>query len=408
MDKKTVVIFGYGQRGNIYGEYIRQFPDKYEVVSIIENNDERFLLAKKDFNNIPIFKNYNDFLKEHIKADLLIVSTQDKNHKEHAIKMMENGYDLLLEKPIAPNKQDCLDIYETSIKYNRRVYVCHVLRYSPFYSAIKQDLDSGIIGRVIAINASENVGYYHFAHSYIRGPWRNEKQSSPLILAKCCHDMDIIRYLMGKKCVSVSSYGELTYFKKENAPVGSAEYCSDCKKQDCPFKAQKIYLSENGHFFANYFTTKEHTSENILNALKKTNYDKCVFKSDNDVVDHQGTLLTFEDGTIANHMVTAFSREIYRDIKIHGTKGELVGKMEDNSYQIKLFSGETINRTIDISKISVGKHNGSDFYMMEELYKELNGIKGKGITYLNVSIESHLMCFAAEESRLSKGQIVIL
>lgn len=408
MNKKTVVIFGYGQRGFIYGEYIRQFPEKYEVNAIIENNEERFLLAKKDFKDIPIFKNHNDFLKQNIKADLVIVSTQDQSHKEHAIIMMEHGYDLLLEKPIAPNKQDCLDIYKTSINCNRRVFVCHVLRYSPFYSSIKQDLDSGILGRIIAINATENVGYYHYAHSFVRGPWRNEKQSSPFILAKCCHDMDIIRYLIDKKCVSVSSYGKLTYFKEENAPKGSAKYCSDCQIEDCPFKAQKIYLSENGRFFANYFTTKVQSKNDVLEALKKSDYDRCVFKSDNDVVDHQATLLTFEDGTVANHLVTAFSNEIYRDIKIHGTKGELVGKMEDNSYTIKLFNGKTIERDIDLSKINVGKHNGSDFYMMEELFKELNGVKGKGITYLGVSIESHLMCFAAEESRLSNGQMVKL
>ena len=220
--------------------------------------------------------------------------------------------------------------------------------------------------------------------------------------------MDIIRYLIGEKCLRISSNGSLDYFRKENAPEGSAFYCSQCQKEDCPFKAQKIYLSPEGDFFANYFTTKEHTKENVLSALKNSQYDRCVFHCDNDVADHQSTTMLFEGGAVANHLATAFSKEIYRDIKIHGTKGELVGKMEDNSYEIRLFSGEVIKKEIDISKATVGKHNGSDYFMMGELYKELNGTKGEGITYLSVSIESHLMCFAAERSRKNGGQAITL
>jgi predicted dehydrogenase len=317
--------------------------------------------------------------------------------------MMQAGYDLLLEKPIANNKEDCLAIYEASKQYDRKVVVCHVLRYTPFYSTVKKIIDSGKLGEVITIHASESVGYYHQAHSFVRGPWRNKAQSSPMILAKCCHDMDILRYLMGEECLSVNSYGDLYYFNESHAPEGATQYCSDCPCTDCIYKAQTIYLSEAGRPFSAYFTTKEKTDENVLADLEKSQYDKCVFKSDNDVVDHQVTIMQFAKGKTACHTMTAFSREIYRDLKVHGTKAELVGVVEDNSIKIRYFGGEEERITVDISAANVGGHMGGDYFMMDSLYRALNGETADGITYLDVSIESHLMSFAAEESRLHNG-----
>ena len=404
---KKLVVLGLGQRGNIYATFAKTYPEKFELVAIIENNPERIAYAEKEFGGVKIFTDYKDFLNEDIAADIVAVATQDDDHKEHAIAMMKAGYDLLLEKPIANNKRDCLEIYEASKKYDRKVIVCHVLRYTPFYSRVKRIIDSGKLGDIVTVNASENVGYYHQAHSFVRGPWRNKEQSSPMILAKCCHDMDIIRYLTGEKCQAVSSYGDLYFFNKEHAPKESMDYCSDCPITDCPFKAQKIYLSKEGDFFANYFTTKEHTKENILHDLKHSQYDRCVFKCDNDVVDHQVTIMRFENGKTACHTMTAFSKEIYRDLKIHGTKAELVGSIESNYIEIRPFGGEVEKINIDVSMANVGGHMGGDFFMMNSVYKALNGEKAEGITYLDVSIDSHLMSFAAEESRLTKKEVLI-
>ena len=404
---KKLVALGLGQRGNIYATFAKTYPEKFELVAIIENNPERIAYAEKEFGGVKVFTDYKDFLSENIAADIVAVATQDEDHKEHAIAMMKAGYDLLLEKPIANNKQDCLEIYEASKKYDRKVIVCHVLRYTPFYSRVKRIIDSGKLGDIVTVNASENVGYYHQAHSFVRGPWRNKEQSSPMILAKCCHDMDIIRYLTGGKCQAVSSYGGLYFFNKEHAPKESTDYCSDCPITDCPFKSQKIYLSKEGDFFANYFTTKEHTKENILHDLRRSQYDRCVFKCDNDVVDHQVTIMRFENGKTACHTMTAFSKEIYRDLKIHGTKAELVGSIESNYIEIRPFGGEVEKINIDVSMANVGGHMGGDFFMMNSVYKALNGEKAEGITYLDVSIDSHLMSFAAEESRLTKKEVLI-
>ena len=195
---KKLVVLGLGQRGNIYATFAKTYPEKFELAAIIENNPERIAYAEKEFGGVKVFTDYKDFLNDNIAADIVAVATQDDDHKEHAIAMMKAGYDLLLEKPIANNKQDCLEIYEASKKYDRKVIVCHVLRYTPFYSRVKRIIDSGKLGDIVTVNASENVGYYHQAHSFVRGPWRNKEQSSPMILAKCCHDMDIIRYLTGE------------------------------------------------------------------------------------------------------------------------------------------------------------------------------------------------------------------
>ena len=403
---KKLVVFGLGQRGNIYAAFAKMNPEKFDLVAVIENNPARMELAKTKYPGVRLFANYHDFLAEKIEADIVAVATQDDDHKEHAIAMMEAGYDLLLEKPIANHLADCEAIYETSKKYNRKVVICHVLRYTPFYSTVKRIIDSGKLGEVVTVHASENVGYYHQAHSFVRGPWRNKAASSPMILAKCCHDMDILRYLIGEKCLSVNSYGSLSHFTKENAPKGSTEYCSDCPHTDCIYKAQTLYTSPCSDFFANYFTTKEHTKENILNDLKGTQYDKCVYQTDNDVVDHQVTIMLFENGKTACHTMTAFSKEIYRDLKIHGTKAELVGCVEENWLEIRNFGGEVERIEIDVSAANVGGHMGGDYFMMNSLYKALNGEAAEGVTYLDVSIDSHLMSFAAEESRLNNGETV--
>lgn len=404
MDTKKLVVFGLGQRGNIYATFAKKYPEKFQLVAIIETDEKRIEYAKNTFTGVPVFNDYVEFLKEKIPADLVAVCTQDEQHKEHAVQMMQNGYDLLLEKPIANRYKDCVEIYKASVRYQRKVIVCHVLRYTPFYSTVKAIIDSGELGDLITIHASENVGYYHQAHSFVRGPWRNKELSSPMILAKCCHDMDILRYLMGEKCLSVNSYGSLSYFCAENAPEGAAKFCTDCKHKDCIYNAEKLYTSDFSKWAAAYFTTKELTDENILADLPHTDYDRCVYQCDNDVVDHQVSILRFEKGKTATHTMTAFSKEIYRDIKIHGTKAELVGNVEDNFIEIRPFGGE--NRTVPVStaRADVGGHMGGDFFLMEGVYKTLNGVPAEGITYLDVSIESHLICFAAEESRLHGGR----
>jgi predicted dehydrogenase len=398
---KNIAIIGFGGRGHIYGNYAKQNPEQFHLVAVADPQVHKRNEAVESFG-AEAYEDYRELLDKGYELDLVVISTQDAQHKEHALYALKKGYDLLLEKPIAIKEEDCVEIYECAKACNRKVFVCHVLRYTPFYRQVKDILDDGEIGEVVAIHASENVGYYHQAHSYVRGPWRNSKQSSPMILAKCSHDMDILRYLMGERCVSVSSYGGLQFFREENAPQGSTAYCTDCPHAEtCVYNAKRIY-TEN-QWMASYFLKTAMTEENILRELPYSQYDRCVFHCDNDVVDHQSTIVLFENGKTATHTMTAFSKEIYRDIKIFGTKAELVGVMEENWIEVRPFGGEVKRVEIDLSHVTTGGHSGGDFCMMKELHDVLNGKSGKGITYLDVSIESHLMSFAAERSRVNGG-----
>lgn len=403
MKRLKMIILGYGQRGRIYGNYALAYPEEYEVSAVVDCDENKREMAKQKIG-CPVFEDYRMMLEAGIEADFVAVATQDEQHEEHAIACMAQGYDLLLEKPISNSLSGCRRIYEAALKYERKVIVCHVLRYSPFYKRVKEILDSGDVGDIITVNASENVGYYHQAHSFVRGPWRNKEQSSPMILAKCCHDMDILRWLIGKRCLSVASFGGLRVFKRENAPDGSADYCSDCHL-DCIYKAQKLYTDKTKIDLTGYFCNDASDDENILSDLKHTQYDRCVYKCDNDVVDHQVEIMQFEDDITVSHTMTAFSKDIYRDIKIHGTKAELVGVMEKNYIEVRPYEGE--NRVITWEdSIAVGGHGGGDQGMMHDVYLAFNGETTDGVSFIDVSIDSHLMSFAAEESRLNCGKVI--
>ena len=406
---KTIAIFGYGQRGAIYASYAVAHPQEFKLVAIIENNQARIMEAKRNCKGVPVFERYEDFLKMRYTVDLVVICTQDAQHREHAVAMMNAGYDLLLEKPIANNPEDCLSIYRTCKRLGRKVLVCHVLRYTPFYSAIKKIIKAGELGDIVSIHASENVGYFHYAHSYVRGPWRRSDESSPMILAKCCHDMDIFCWLLSRKCVSVASYGSLSFYKQENAPKGSAEFCSECALKECPYRAQELYTSPDPvrNQFARYFCARGQSEENILADLRKTQYDRCVFRSDNDVVDHQVTIMEFEKGSTVCHTMTAFSQEIYRDIKIYGTKAELFGHMEHNLIEVRPFGAPSRQVIPELPQNAVGGHCGGDEEMMRSIYRVLCGQEDDSVSYLDVSVESHLMAFAAEQSRLNGGCVQI-
>ena len=399
--KKKLIVLGFGARGSTYASYTTRYPEEFELVAIVEVRKERIEQARSLYT-CPVYTDYKEMLAAGIEADLVAIATQDADHEEHAIACMKAGYDLLLEKPIANTLEGCLAIYEAAKKYQRKVMVCHVLRYTPFYRRIKNIIDEGTLGEIITVQASENVGYYHQAHSFVRGPWRKKADSSPMILAKCCHDLDLLRWLIEKPCVSVASMGSLRHFREDMSPKGAGEYCSACEVKDCVYRAQDIYRVRRG--FSGYFTTDVWNEKQMLTDLKGSQFDKCVYKSDNDVVDHQVTIMQFEDEVTATHTMTAFSKRIYRDIKIHGTKAELVGVMEDNCIEIRPFRGD-VQRITWENFVDVGGHGGGDKGMMHEIYLTLNGEKTKGVTYLDVSIDSHLMAFAAEDSRLAGGEV---
>lgn len=412
-----VLIIGYGQRGaDPFGVVIHDNPDRFDLVGVADADPVRRELARKTFGkDLACFESGEEMLANPRFADLVIVSVQDRLHYKFVIAALEKGYHVLVEKPVSPDLQECLDIVQKAKDHDRKVFVCHVLRYTPFYSFIKEAISNGEIGEVVALDQIENVGYWHQAHSFVRGNWSNSARSAPMILAKSCHDMDILLWLSGRNCERVSSFGGLYLFREEKAPEGSTERCVDCPVSDCPYNATDIYMnssfgynSGNREWPLTVLTTDLDTPDAIMEAIRSGPYGRCVYKCDNDVVDHQVVNMEFEDGVTASFTMCAFANGGARNIKVMGTMGDIIGDMEANVIKIQRF-GKPV-RVIEINKLGLDMsgHAGGDRLMMLDIADILRDPdrSAPGLTSIAYSIQSHQMAFAAEKSRLSEGMPV--
>lgn len=416
----TFAIAGFGDRGSTYASMQRLFPDRMKVVAVADL-DPRKVEKARQLYGIPqenYFSSAEEMLEQPRLADVMVVSTMDRQHVGHAIPALKKGYHILMEKPISPELAKCKEILEVSKNCPGKVIVCHVLRYTVFYNTLKDLIASGRIGDVVSICANENVGYWHQAHSFVRGNWRNSQETSPMILQKSCHDMDILTWLLGKRCKSVSSIGSTTLFKPSMAPEGAALRCLDgCKAKDaCPFDAEKIYITSpktgraKGDSWITSVLSVENTLESTYQALREGPYGRCVYHCDNDVVDHQQTNLLMEDGSTVSFTMCAFTEDCYRTFKAMGTKGEIEADMKSNLIRVREFGkGE---ETIDVGKLSndLKGHGGGDSGIVKDFLEMLltGSQPNDRTTTLEHSMESHFIALAAEESRLHGGQVVDL
>ena len=416
----TFAIAGFGDRGSTYASMQNLFPDKMKVVAVADLDPAKVEKARRLYN-IPqenCFASAEEMLEHDKLADVMVVSTMDRQHVGHAIPALRKGYNILMEKPISPELAKCKEILQVASESPGKIIVCHVLRYTAFYNQLKELIQSGRIGDVVTICANENVGYWHQAHSFVRGNWRNSTQTSPMILQKSCHDMDILTWLLGKKCVSVSSFGSTQLFKPERAPEGAALRCLDgCKVKDsCPFDAEKIYVTSpktgraNGESWISSVLSVENTLESTYQALREGPYGRCVYHCDNDVVDHQQTNLLMEDGSTISFTMCAFTEDCYRYFKAMGTKGEIEADMKSNVIHVREFGkGE---ETIDVGKLSADLkgHGGGDSGIVKDFLEMLlSGAEpNERTTTLEHSMESHFIALAAEESRLNGGKVIQL
>lgn len=414
-----IAIAGVGSRGkNAYGLELLNMKDRAKVVAVADIDPERLALAG-DAHGVPDemrFPSAEAMLAMPRLADAMLVCTQDRQHVPHAVAALKKGYDVMMEKPISPKLEDLQEITKVARENGRRVVVCHVLRYTPFFQTIKKTIDSGVLGEIVSIQALENVRYWHQAHSFVRGNWRREEDTSPMILAKCCHDLDYLVWLCGRKCERVSSYGSLMYFKESNAPEGAALRCTQgCKAKDgCPYDAEKIYLTnkDTGILCGNVewpidVLAENPTEEKIRHAIETGPYGRCVFHCDNDVVDHQIVNMQMEGGASLSLTMSAFTSIGGRTIKVMGTLGDLWGDMHENRIRIGVFGKEP--QVIDLGKEEkdFAGHGGGDRLLMEQFVDLLQGKEPDGtVTTLETSVESHLVALAAEKSRLENGESI--
>ena len=423
----TISILGCGSRGHYtYGKCMSEFKDKFEIVSVCDINPVQIELAQKAWG-IPdenCFLDADEFLKKK-RSDALVIATQDRDHVKMCIKALELGYDILLEKPISPIEDELYELLEANKKYQKKIIVCHVLRYAPAFLKIKEFLDSGVIGKIVCIDWLEQVAYWHQAHSFVRGNWRNDVETSPMIMAKCCHDLDLLQYYANSKCKTVYSVGDLSFFKKENQPEGAADTCAECVyKHDCVYSAERLYIEkrrkdfdwvkdkpdvdenqrQQGWPFNVVDLSRPITEESLRHAYEKSGYGKCVFACDNNVVDNQTVVMQFENGIRANLTMTGFTALPGRKMTFHGTLGEI--EMDEESDYIRLSRyghGTQFFSIKEILKVAMNDtfgHGGGDLMLVRDFYKALAGEMEMSTT-LDCSVESHLMALAAEKSRLT-------
>jgi predicted dehydrogenase len=456
VDIIRLLLIGAGSRGKeAYGKVVLELQQRSKFIAVAEPIQER----REEFAAVHKIKLSNQFLDwkplldAGIEADAVLVCTQDQHHKEPAIYAMQKGYHVLLEKPMAENLKDCIEIIQTAQKTGKILQVCHVLRYTPFFKIIYHAIESGKLGTIISYTHRENVSHFHMAHSFVRGNWRNSDQSSPMILAKCCHDLDLIYWFVGAKCKKISSFGGLTFFKKENAPPEATKRCVDCPLKDkCEFSAYQIYsgkpffdLAMNSphmgilkrlakmrvkhpnftKFLSKFFPivrtiipwkqwptntiTEDLTEEGIAKAIAEGPYGRCVWYCDNNVVDHQSISMLFENGITAHLLMHGHSPIEGRSLRIDGTKGTIIADFLADDNKITFIEhGTTKREELFHAGLDTSGHGGGDAGLINAFIELLEQTqKNKDTSFQNdvgltsgvASFESHLMAFISEIAR---------
>ncbi len=411
MEPIKVLLLGAGNRGMYaYGEYAKMNPKMMKIAAIAEPDDAKRKKIQMD-HKIPddyAFSSWEDgFVNMPVGTEAVIITTQDKMHIGPIREAMKRNMHILCEKPIVPTAEECRALEPEAVKYNKVFIIAHVLKYTAFFSKIKKMLHAGRIGKLIGIDLQEHVGHIHMSHSFVRGNWRNLQESPPMILAKSCHDMDMLLWLAGADCESLNSYGALNYFKPENAPPGAPKRCLDgCPHMlDCPYHVSKIYLTNDTDWPVNVITT-DLSIEGRVKALENGPYGRCVFHCDNNVVDHQTVQMKFANGVTATFTMTGFSMNITRQITLFGTAGEISGDLDGNTITVKEFSSRNIEK-IDVA-IPFGGHSGGDVNLATEFVSLIRGESHSPRTTARDSFQSHFMAFAAEKSRLNGAQIITM
>ena len=404
------IIAGAGSRGNAYGQYALEHPRELRVIGVAEPDPvrrDRFV-GLHDIAPDMIFDDWQSLLASSRKhASTIINCTMDRFHFQSTMRMLELGYDVLLEKPMTPVLHENVRLVRKSEETGRLLQVCHVLRYTPFWRALREVVQSGKLGRIVSVTHRENLIYYHMAHSFVRGNWRQQSSSGPMILCKCCHDFDILLWILRRRVTHLSSFGSLAHFRPENAPEGATERCTDgCPAADaCKYEATRLYARDGFGWPLNAVTYIP-TKAARLEQLEKGPYGRCVYKCDNDVVDHQTVNMEMEDGTTVTLVMNGQGDEECRTMRWDGTDATLYGKFSSGGDQMRIhhhLSGE-IEEIAVIARDSSG-HGGGDFGIVRSFLNALRGKPDDSVTSARESLESHLLAFAAEESRLEKTVI---
>ncbi|MGC5022023.1 Gfo/Idh/MocA family protein [Micromonospora sp. DT47] len=407
----SLAIVGAGSRGSAYAGYAERCPDRAHVVAVAEpRSGHRDALA--DRHGVPAdgrFPSWQALADQPRLADAVVVATPDREHTGPVARLADLGYHILLEKPMAPIEVECDEVVQVARRTGILLTVCHVLRYTPYTAAVKRLVAAGTVGRIIGVEHLEPVGWWHFAHSYVRGNWRRADESSASLLAKCCHDLDWLRYVVDDVPVRVSSVGSLHHFRPGNRPEGAADRCLDCRVEArCPYSATRFYAEcladPQRRVWPLSVVTRDLTEDGVRLALREGPYGRCVYASDNDVVDHQVVTVSFAGGANATLTMSAFTPAGHRRTRIMGTRGYLEGDGERITVT-DFVTGRTTTVDATAGGADAGSgHGGGDHGLMAAFVEAVaTGDRSLVRSGPQESLDSHRMAFAAERSRLAGG-----
>jgi predicted dehydrogenase len=405
-----VALLGAGARGaEAYGAYMLRRPDLAQVVAIADPREDRLAMVGERHGLGPehLHASWEPLLSNETALDAIVIATPDNLHLAPALAAIDRGVAVLLEKPICPTEREVRRLLEAASRKGADVTVAHVLRYTAFFVRIKELLDREVIGRLQCVRHTERIGYWHFAHSYVRGNWRRSDRAASMILSKACHDFDVLRWLIDAPCVAISSFGRLRHFTADNAPEGSTDRCDQgCKvERSCPYSAQRIYLEKlpPADRWPHTVLSLDTSPEGIAAALHEGPYGRCVYRCDNDVADHQVVAMEFANGVDATLTVSAFTTEPTRTIRLMGSHGEIAGDFDANEITVSDFRiGD--RRTSQLTLHGEGLHGGGDDGIMADFLGRVQERRRRGNapeapTSLEASVASHLMAFASERAR---------
>lgn len=408
------VIIGAGARGNrVFAELMREQPESWRVTAVVEPHEGRREAFRRRHGLPPErgFRSVSALLDGERVADVAFICTPDVTHYRICADVSAAGYDVLLEKPIATSLPESLALLDVQQTHGNNIFVAHVLRYAPFFRAIKEIVSSRRYGLVRNIRMTENVGHWHFAHSYVRGNWRRREDSAPIVLTKSSHDLDLIVWLMEEdRPAFVSSFGSLEYFTEKNAPPEAAERCVDCTLQDrCLYSATRFYVHDQPGWPYDVVAPGAGPDEAIAarqQAIRTGPYGRCVWKSDNDVCDNQTVSVQFESGVHARFGLYGLTADNTRRITILMDEAELVGDLHQGRLTVWPFTGRKDDLRPEVVTLPPAEdhHGGGDVALLGTLHQHLTTGAHQGLmTSLPGSIASHVLAFLAEESRHKGG-----
>ena len=406
-----IVCVGIGNRGLIYSEYTRMEPSRATLVGAVDPlpHHRREAALRYGLGDEALFSSVEELISSGLEYDLAINSTPDSVHYEVTVQLLRSGHHVLMEKPITRKVEELFELKRLAKEVGRELFVCHLMRYTPFYQGIKEHILSGEIGKLTSIKLSEYVGVSHFIESFVVGKWRSEEEcGSPFILAKSCHDLDILCWLnSGATPKRVASFASRRVFIPENAPEGHTDTCHTCPcEPNCKYSLTRLFTGHSGAWKRIILDVgkpvAEVTQKDIDEEVKRSNYGRCVYEGQ-DLVDRQNVIVEFDDGSLGTFDLIGSVAKGERYIHVVGEDGEIFATRGDAYYTVRTYDYETkeyVERKYDVSALSVGGHGGGDVNIMRDVIAYINGEPASmSMTYIDDSINGHLLVYGAEDSR---------